>query len=40
MKLTRKAINAARNIRTATNRKDKKALVHKWVLAVKEMLAK
>ena len=40
MKPTRKALNAARNIKTAKNKKEKCVLVHKWVLAVKEMLAK
>lgn len=40
MKPTRKAMNAARNISTATTRKEKSKLVHKWLLAVKEMLAK
>ena len=38
MKPTRKALNAARNIKTAKSKKEKSALVHKWVLAVKEML--
>jgi hypothetical protein len=38
MNPTRKAMNAAKNISKATNRKERKVLVHKWYLAVKEML--